>query len=258
MNDNHFSKTLWELLEQKWPKQTVTHSTPEDSSELKPPIVAVDADGTLWDTDVGEMFFKWIIQHQLVPLPADPWAHYHQLKQQDPSIAYVWLAQILCGHKLDLIINWAEEMTATWPIPVFREQQELIKRLQQKGAFIYVVTASVSWGLIPALKKYFHLESSSVIGVETLIDQAGYVTNIPKQPITYKKGKAEALLTKTRGQKPILAMGNSLGDVQMLELADIAVAIKSPSATGESAQAEAELANYARHKGWFTWPMSRV
>ena len=38
------------------------------------PIAAFDADGTLWDMDMGEHFFQHQISKKLLPdLPADPW-----------------------------------------------------------------------------------------------------------------------------------------------------------------------------------------
>src|SRR3954465_9066861 len=59
-------------------------------------VAAFDADGTLWNTDLGEAFFYYIIKNQLVPLPADPFGHYNWMKDNvSHTAAYVWLAQIL-------------------------------------------------------------------------------------------------------------------------------------------------------------------
>lgn len=241
------------MIDSHWPKPEQPLVPYGALVSLPAPVIAFDADGTLWDTDVGEMFFEWIIQKKLVPLPPDPWKHYQTLKAQHPPTAYVWLAQIFAGLKVEQVIAWAEDMTKTWPIPAFYEQQQLVKLLQKKGGDIYVVTASVSWGLIPAVKKYFNLLPSSVIGVETLIDESGKITTNPREPVTYKTGKAQALLQKTQGRKPLLAMGNSWGDVELLELATIPVAIRSPSAQGELAESEEKLFQYAKLKGWLTW-----
>ena len=65
-----------------------------------PNYVSLDADGTLWLEDAGELFFSELIESKLVDLPKDPVAYYQSLKAKHPPTAYTWLAQILKGRSL--------------------------------------------------------------------------------------------------------------------------------------------------------------
>ncbi|MEZ4870800.1 MAG: hypothetical protein R2827_00875 [Bdellovibrionales bacterium] len=62
------------------------------------PIAAFDADNTLWNIDVGETYFQYLIDNELVELPQDPWEYYHSLRNgPNPPEGYLWLAQIMKG-----------------------------------------------------------------------------------------------------------------------------------------------------------------
>src|SRR6266404_5671256 len=80
-------------------------------------IAAFDADGTLWNTDLGEAFFHYQIKNKLVPLPPDPWGEYNRMKDHvSHTAAYVWLAQVLKGVPLTKVREWAEANVASQPL----------------------------------------------------------------------------------------------------------------------------------------------
>lgn len=230
---------------------------PTSSSPNTKRIAAFDADGTLWATDMGENFFNYQIQNKLVPLPDDPWAHYLNLKKvnNDPRSAYLWLAQINAGVPIKTVRAWAQESVQNLShVPIFQEQRLLIHLLQRYGVEIYVVTASVTWAVEPAVK-LLGLEPSSVIGVETKIHN-NLVSSEGVNPITYKQGKVEALLQKTLGQRPFLASGNTSGDTALLESAsEFAIAINSVPPGDRIYSSEQELQKVALEKNWpfFFW-----
>ncbi len=211
MNYRDFDFSLWTQIHEMI-------AAANKSSE--PKIAAFDADGTLWDTDMGENFFEYQIQQKQVPLPKDPWQHYFDLKKKnsDPREAYVWLAQINQGRKLEEVRQWAREALSVRPaIPWFSEQKKLIQLLQKNDFQVYVVTASIAWAVEPAAA-LLNIPKERVIGIRTkLVD--GMITQDAIQPITYREGKAEALLQVTGGVKPWLCSGNSVGDVELLKLA---------------------------------------
>lgn len=113
----------------------------------KPWYAAFDADGTLWDTDVGEMFFRYQIQHCGLPdLPADPWAHYCEMKETQYRDACIWLAQINRGQKISQVQQWAHtNVHRNTPLPVFSAQKNLIKFLISREVKVVIVTASIQW-----------------------------------------------------------------------------------------------------------------
>src|SRR5437588_323317 len=63
-------------------------------------VAVFDADGTLWHDDLGEAFFKYQVENQLIPSIADlkdPWRHYRKLDEKDTTISSAWLASICAG-----------------------------------------------------------------------------------------------------------------------------------------------------------------
>lgn len=225
-------------------------------AELKkadqPLIAAFDADGTLWDTDLGENFFHYQIDQKQVPLPPNPFEHYLEMKKinNDPRAAYVWLAQINQGKAIEQVRQWAHEAFASIkPYPVFSEQQRLIDLLKKNGVKIYIVTASIKWAVEPGAKA-LGLDASNVIGVETEIKN-GVVTDIPVLPITYRSGKVQALLTQTKKIYPFLASGNSMGDFELLDSAThLRLAVSAASRDDRLFKTEQELAVAAQEKNW--------
>jgi len=217
----------------------------------KPLIAAFDADGTLWDTDLGENFFNYQIDHKQVPLPLNPFDHYVEMKKinNDPRSAYVWLAQINQGKSLEQVRKWAQEAFETIkPNPIFSEQQRLIELLKSHSVKIYIVTASIKWAVEPGAIA-IGLSAENVIGVETAVKD-GIITDTPVLPITYRTGKVEALLAQSK-YAPFLASGNTMGDFELLQSAThLRLAVSAASRDDRLFKTELELANEAKNKNW--------
>ena len=62
-----YSKEIWDRI-----NTALDYALAKDAE----PVAAFDADGTLWDTDLGEAFFHYQIDNKLVSLPSEPWSHY--------------------------------------------------------------------------------------------------------------------------------------------------------------------------------------
>jgi phosphoserine phosphatase len=241
---NEFSSSLWDLL---------SSQLEAAAAEAKgPKIAAFDADGTLWDADAGETFFDWQIKNNdLAEFKGrDPWAHYKALKKPDPRVGYVWLAQINEGKKLSEVREWAAQCFAEKkPWPVFESQRRLIEKLRSLGFEIYVVTASVKWAVEP-VAALLRIDYDHVIGIETKVVD-GVVTKEVKPPITWREGKAEGLLAKTGGVRPILASGNTFGDIALLECAThIRLALSTQDQAGGLFDEETKLVEHASEKRW--------
>lgn len=216
-----------------------------------PHYAAFDADGTLWDTDVGERFFRHQIQHSDLPnLPPDPWQHYYDLKEVDYKAACLWLAQINAGQSEDQVRRWAHA-AASDPLPVFPPVQRLIAFLLERNVQVKIVTASVQWAVEPAVH-HVGVHPQHVIGIRTKISD-GIITAEPEHPVTWREGKREALLHSTAGIPPLLCAGNSTGDLHLLETAThVALAIRSENNQhGELCATELRLQEEAQRRGWF-------
>ena len=125
MNYKAFPNEFWQNLE-----KTITELKTTNTNL----IAAFDADGTLWDVDLGENFFQYQIDQKQVSLPADPWNHYLEMKKvnDDPRAAYLWLAQINAGKSLEQVRDWAQiAFESIVPAPIFSEQKKLIAVLNK-------------------------------------------------------------------------------------------------------------------------------
>lgn len=253
---NEFSSALWQDID-----TAIASAVQRANAQGVRPLAAFDADGTLWDQDAGETFFQWQLDHcGFQGLPADPWSHYRNWKKRDPHGAYGWLAQISSGVPLTTMRAWAKScLHAHSPWPVFRSIQELFDRLNRAGVEVFVVTASVKWSVEPGALEILGVPHSHVLGVETeTVDVAGHgpvITDLVKTPITYRQGKADALLRATGGRKPFLAAGNTIGDIALLETStDIKLMIQSQSPLvsedPELAASEKKLRDHGRPLGW--------
>jgi phosphoserine phosphatase len=236
-----YSKEIWDRI-----NTALDYALAKDAE----PIAAFDADGTLWDIDLGETFFHYQIDNKLVDLPGDPWNHYQELKKQDPAIAYLWLAQINRGKNLQQVQDWATEaIKDISPVPVFEEQQKIIDLFKSKGVKIYIITASVKWAVEPGAK-LLGLDADSVIGIETAVENS-LVTDKQKGIVTYQMGKVEALLERTEGKKPFFASGNTMGDFQLLNTASsLAIAVSAANQDDRLYKAENDLQKIAEQKAW--------
>jgi phosphoserine phosphatase len=218
----------------------------------RPHIAAFDADGTLWQTDVGELFFQYQIDCCDLPnMPADPWHYYETLKKTDHRAAYLWLAQINKGQSFNDVRKWAQaSVNAAAPLPVFAPQARLIQYLTSHQFEIYIVTASVQWAVAPAAH-LVGVKSEHVLGIQTAIED-GVVTDRQHGELTWREGKATGLI-KTTGVAPHLSVGNTIGDEALLRAAThTRLAICSGSSVGELAQSEEGLQQVARAEKWLT------
>lgn len=216
------------------------------------PVAAFDADGTLWDIDLGETFFHYQIDNKLVQLPPSPWQLYLDMKAENPQKAYLWLAQICEGNSLTQVHDWAHQaVKAQNPLPIFSEQRKVIDLFRSRGVQVFIVTASVKWAVEPGAE-LLGLTKESVIGVETHFSNNS-ITNQQKGLITYRQGKVDALLERTHGKKPFFASGNTMGDYQLMESAThLSLAVSAASRDDKLFKTERELQEQAEKHNWLS------
>lgn len=215
-----------------------------------PHYAAFDADGTLWEFDLGEQFFNYQVTNCKLSLPENPYQYYKTLKQKNPQAAYLWLAQINEGQSLEQVRTWATECFNSLDVPFFPAQQELVQYLIQKQVKVFIVTASIKWAVEPGARA-LGLDNDNVIGVQSKVE-SGMITSQQDGPITYREGKALALLQKTQGVSPLLCSGNTMGDKHLLEAASkVSLAVTSTDQNHENYSTEQELQELAKSNEWF-------
>ena len=243
MNYKPFPDQFWIKI-----KQTIADLKKQNI----PLYAAFDADGTLWDIDLGENFFNYQIDNKCVLLPENPWNHYLNLKKinNDPRAAYLWLAQINSKQTLDQVRAWSlSAFESVQPVPIFSEQKKLIQLFLENDVQIFIITASITWAVEPGALA-LGLTTDQVIGVETKVTD-GLITSDGVYPITYKDGKVEALLKHTNGVRPFFASGNSTGDTDLLQSAThLQLAVSAASRDDKLFQTENELMKIAEANHW--------
>lgn len=212
-----------------------------------------DADGTLWDTDIGESFFRFQIENKLSDyLTSDPWGYYEQLKDNGHQrTAYLWLAQICASHSLSAVRQQClDHARSVPPAPVFKSMQWAIKRFMECGVDCFVVTASVKWPVEPfAMELGF--AQDHVIGIETSTNSDGIVTMEQQGPISWREGKLEKFKLLAGGRNPDFAFGNTMGDSYLLEAAKyFKLAVSSVPKGHRIYHEEQELVKHAQLKNW--------
>ncbi|MGE0631494.1 MAG: HAD family hydrolase [Pseudobdellovibrionaceae bacterium] len=246
MKYKDFSQSTWTQIKTLIEKTT--------ASSPGPHYAAFDADGTLWDMDMGEAFFEYQINHcGLANMPADPWAYYqHEKEHGDTRKAYLWLAQINSGKTLEQVHDWSKDCLRRIPeVPVFPAQQKLIQYLQSLKVEIFVVTASIKWAVEPAAGLY-GIDYDHVLGIETEVE-SGIVSERQKGLITWREGKAQKIKEVTGGKSPILACGNTMGDFHLLSIASpVSLAVSAAPKDHELYKTESELREKARENGWLS------
>ena len=220
--------------------------------DVNKPVAAFDADGTLWPIDLGESFFNYQIDQNLLPaLPEEPWKHYEKLQTIEHKSAYLWLAQVNKDHPIETVRNWAQEAVDKNPqFSTFAFQKEIVSYLQEKNVEVYIVTASIKWAVEPGAKAY-GIPQENVIGIETMVEN-NLVTDTQKGPITYREGKVKKLLEYTGGTKPFFSSGNTLGDLALLESAShVQLTVSSAPSDDRNYESEQELKSIATKNNWY-------
>ncbi|MCB0377968.1 MAG: HAD-IB family phosphatase [Bdellovibrionales bacterium] len=219
-----------------------------------PYYAAFDADGTLWNNDLGEQFFQYEIDHcHLESLKnVDPWHYYESTKAVDPVKAYLWLAQINKGQPINNVKTWAAEAVERGGAKVFQSQKDWISWLKDQGITVYIVTASVQWAVEPAAQMV-GVDSQHVLGIRTKIDDQGIVGDEQDGWITWREGKAQTLLKHTNGVAPIFCAGNTYGDISLLESSACArLAVQTQTIENGLFEEESRLLKHALEMGWPT------
>ncbi|MBE8162648.1 MAG: haloacid dehalogenase-like hydrolase [Bdellovibrionaceae bacterium] len=226
-------------------------------TKAQDPVAVFDADGTVWSVDVGFGFFHYQVQQNLLPTLTEGAKAKHQEEYENLETrhkALLWLAQLNKGVPLATLQQWVKDYVASIaPIPFIPEQVELINYLQEKKVKVFIVTASVKW-VVEVAAALLNIPPEQCIGVKTEVHD-GIITDIQSGEITWGDQKLVELLKHTNGVKPLLASGNSMGDLALLENASaVSLAISKATledTTEENLESEAKLLSIAKAKGWF-------
>lgn len=102
-------------------------------------------------------------------------------------------------------------------IRVYHEMLDLLQALESSGFETWIVTSSNAY-VVRALARRIGIPEERVLGIE-LQTQSGVLTDRPVEPIPVGEGKLELFLD-TVGRSPVLVIGDSMNDFELLENCD--------------------------------------
>ncbi len=271
----------------------------------RPPLAAIDCDGTLIHNDVGEAMMRYMITRRLIQSDRGFWgslvpermgrdalnaAHkavagrsdsevydtaayrryragmlgvYENLRALDGyEAAYLFSAKMLRGqhertvndlvedvldHELDRPLG-VEDIPSGPPfgglsipsgVSLYHEMVDLLGVLENHGFSSWIVSSSNVY-IVRALARRIGFPEERVLGIE-LQTQGGRYTDRIMEPVPIGEGKLELFLD-TVGRSPVLAMGNSMNDYELMENCEgLSLVID---------QGDEEIAARAEEHGW--------
>lgn len=222
-----------------------TDETSENSNVLSPSVTAqfeklamrrsglvvFDADGTIWDGDVGKAFLKWQLDTSMLRpeqglMMREKWI---QFEKGNLSEEEIWTLAATCqaGLKATKVAEAADRFFGeTHEEMIFEPIRDLIRSLRATGIEVWIVSASQKW-IVEAGASRFGIDPNHVIAVTPVVED-GIITSEPMQPVPYGEGKSTAIIEMI-GRTPDIVVGNSDGDVPMLRLATAVAIVVNPN-----------------------------
>jgi phosphoserine phosphatase len=131
-------------------------------------------------------------------------------------------------------------------IRIHQEIGQLISLLTKNGFEIWIVTAGPEY-VVKGAAEHFSITPDQVLGMRTKIVDNKLTVEIDPPP-TYRQGKVDAI-KKHIGRVPVLALGDSWTDAEMLEYAENAILID---------RGYADLKKKAVESKWWIQPTFQV
>lgn len=218
--------------------------TPVDPRPAFRPVATFDADGTLWGGDAFDAFCQVLIRRGRVDgaRAAEVAQEYANARSEDRKGSLLESCRLLRGLTLAEIADAAEEgwvdlgKGTGLRDSVRPELRNLVSCLRAKGWRVCMVTASPVEAVLTGAQ-HLGIDEGDVFGVRLETDASGLVTGevCREAPLTWRDGKAGAIQAFGLSQRVLLAGGNSLDDVPMLDCAKHLALLIAPGAAGGGA-----------------------
>jgi len=203
-----------------------------------------DGDGTLWGGDVGEGFFRWMLgkRHypaERIPMLRRAWTGYRTGTLPGEKM-YELMVTSMAGMQESEVKQLAERYFDTvHRHRIYRPSSNLIQALSRMGIEPWVISGSPRW-VVAAGARHIGIPAHHVIGLGVKVDRQGRLTGEVVRPVPWQHGKAKRIIRDV-GQTPLLAAGNSYGDIQMLKTASELSLVINPGP---------RVLHHARTLGW--------
>jgi phosphoserine phosphatase len=192
-----------------------------------PGLAAFDADGTLWEGDIGEDVLQALIRGRLLVDPHDDaWEEYARRVRRDPADGFAFAGRLMRGLDEATVREVSERVFAErFANAVFPVVRFCLEHLAARGWDVYVVSASNRWSVEIGAAK-LGIAPERVIGLSVAVE-GGRLTDRLVGPVPTLEGKP-VLLRQIAGRDADVAFGNSVLDLPLLLTSATPVAVGSP------------------------------
>lgn len=215
--------------------------------QLEPRVAAFDCDGTLWSGDVGERFFDWELRTNYV-FPDGPrredfrrfWRERYAAYKRGEVDEVTMCGEMVTIHQgvseLQMVNAARRFFDEFFLVQIFPEMCELIRRLQENGCDVWVVSSSNEW-IIRAAMTHFGIPENHILAAKVEVEKGIATNRLIRVPSG--AGKPQALAEAINREIDV-AFGNSRWDTEMLAIAKHAFAVNP----------NPDLEKVARSRGW--------
>jgi phosphoserine phosphatase len=213
---------------------------------LRPAIAVFDCDGTLWSGDAGADFFYWEIERGIVSREVAEWAQarYKQYRAGRINEEQMCGEMVTMNHGVScrLLRRAAKEFfSEVVSLRIFPEMQELTRRLAAQGCDLWAVSSTNNW-LVEHGARQFGIPHQHVLAACARVERGCASDRLIRVPTDELKVVA---IRECIGQPVDVALGNSMHDQAMLEMARYPICVNP----------NPDLERIARERGWpVYWP----
>ena len=207
----------------------------------RPRVAVFDCDGTLWGGDAGYGFMAWTLEQGLVSRSTQDWIDTRYRAYRAGQVS----EQAICGEMVQMYAGLRDaELRAAAARYVdefvrrriFAELAALIARMQREGVEIWAVSSTNRWVIAEGMRN-FGIAGERILAAEVRVKDDIITSEIVDVPTDAAKAAA---LRRMGISSPDVVFGNSIHDLDMLEIARRAFPVNPSPALLEA----------AAQKGW--------
>jgi len=252
-------------------------------SGMTRPVIATDADGTLWSGDVGVDAFEALLQERGVreearqalakeaeqagletsgdgtDLAARIYAAFNR-GAFDEERCYMLMAWAFAGWTPDEVRSFSTRIQEQRGLAkrLHPEMQTVVRWAQKRGVELWVISASPRF-VVQAGAARFGIRPERVVATSAAV-RDGRVAPGLAEPMPYGPGKVAAIERVVGPSRLIAAFGDDVFDLEMLLSADVPVAVRPKDRLRHRAEGEptlVELQAEEAERGCSVWPAAR-